>query len=978
MLKTVILAENPFEPTSWSFNEVDDVTIFLMTKYPQWPQNARIYDKYVASSCDVTPCDENGVKKLKALDGPFYVVIYPGDPLTIIIAAVALIASIAITIFFRPAIPTTSSRQSDSPSPNNGLSERQNSVRMHGRIPDIFGTVRSVPDLIAQPYKIFVNNEEVEHAYMCIGRGYYDVSDIRDDTTLASDIPGTTVEIYSPFTSPQSGHDPQILIGLESTEPLRTTKRYTAVNGQTLLPPNGKNYTSFGGVFFVAPNKIQASGSSSIDFTQYFQAGQALDLKVAFWGESALVDTNCVYTLFPLPAFVTSPARIRFDSGATVTADWIGRHITLVDAVIGDPVTSIPLDFSGTYLIESIDAGTNSIYIFNPWVTNWTWQTFTESESLPIQIDGHALLPTGAAPDGDLKGDDYQILSVTSKIITLNNPQLINSSWSNIVSHTPKATVILDASGPAWVGPFVLDNYDLREVIANFVAPGGLYADNGQSQYSRDVTVEIELTPINPNGTTRGPPETFQATLFGSGVDKSQKAITLIADPTFTGLCRVRARRVSNTIPIDGGGTVVDEVQWRDVYMSARVVPLHFGNVTTVRSITYATEGALAIKERKLNMLVTRRLPRRISGSIFSTSHDPNLGAPFFNESQLYATNRIDEIISAVCLDPFIGRRTLDEIDFDNIYDTVLKIEEYFGTDVAAEFSYTFDKDNLSFEETVASLASVIFSTAYRRGNKLQITFEKETVDSVLLFNHRNKLPASEIRTVRFGPLDNHDGIELTYVSPDDDTIDTFVIPDDYTAMNPKKIETIGIRTKLQARFQAYRSWNKINYQTTIVEFDATQEADLLLLLDRILVADNTRPETQDGEVLEQNGLELTTSQDVHFSQGTNYTIFLQLLDATVQSIPISEVVNAPNKVLLSQAPRLPLVVDPYASAKTIYKIVGSTDSTESRPSTFLVSEKQQKTNFTSNIKAVNYDDRYYANDFDYKNGIVDIDGNPI
>ncbi|KAG1245686.1 hypothetical protein G6F65_021099 [Rhizopus arrhizus] len=128
----------------------------------------------------------------------------------------------------------------------------------------------------------------------------------------------------------------------------------------------------------------------------------------------------------------------------------------------------------------------------------------------------------------------------------------------------------------------------------------------------------------------------------------------------------MRARRLTNSDK-DFEGSVVDEIQWRDLYACSTVDRAHFGDVTTVQSVTFATDGALAVKERKLNLLVTRKLPRRVSGSTFT--------------SELYATTDVADIISAVCLDPLIGNRAPAEVDFDNIYSTAQEIREYFGVD---------------------------------------------------------------------------------------------------------------------------------------------------------------------------------------------------------------------------------------------------------------------------------------------------------
>lgn len=955
MLKTVILALNPLEPSTWTTHEVTDIRDFLLTEFKAWPPTARIYHEQVCGQNDVTPACEADIEKLGLLAGTFYVIVYPGDPITIMIAAVVVIVAAAIFLKKRD-IPLPAMRNTQSSSPNNELSDRTNRSRPMARIPDIYGTVRATPDLIAVPYKIFKEHEEVEYATMCIGRGHYDVSplEVRDGTTLLLDIAGASAEVYAPNTSPNSGHAPQLLIGAPIDTPVLNAVRSNSVNGQILRAPNDQHIKGNSNIRFSPPNQIQ---SDAFDFTDTFVTGDALTVSRASQFTEYAEESRSISTI-GTTAFQFGIAT------STLPSDYSsGKKLTLIGALFtanttdseGYVLSTTSYDLSGVYYIDSVSlitvvtpTGTDyfcRITLDNPSGINPKWSvaqsdTFTAAT---IRVESGEVI-------FDLAGV-YTILAVSEHAITLSNPAATNAEWSTL-STTEYLSPILSTSGPKWIGPFVLEQKNRNEVFSNFVAVNGLYKDDGTNQLKMDVVVEVELTPINPDGTVRGDAEVFQATVEGSANYKSNRAVTLKATTSFEGRCRIRARRITQS-DLAFEGTVVDEIKWRDVYSISPVTQTHFGNVTTVHTVTYANAGALAVKERKFNMLVTRKLPQRIAGSNFS--------------AELYPTNRADDIFSAICMDPYIGARTVQEIDFDNIYDILYAVRNYFGNNVAGEFSYTFDSDNLSFEETANVIAEAVFSTAYRRGNVIKLSFEKETEDSTLLFNHRNKIPGSETRTVRFGRQQNYDGVSYQYMDPEDDSLATYYIPEDRSAINPKPVETIGVRSKLQAHFHAWRAWNKIQHQHTLTEFQATQEADLLIAQDRILVADNTRSGTQDGEILSQNALLLTLSQPVVMLPGSSYSIFLQHTDGTVESIPITAD-PAPNKVLLSRAPKLPLALEEGLFARASYIIVSNTAA---RESAFLLSEKTPQSNFTSVVKAVNYDGRYYQNDKDFINAIV-------
>lgn len=273
-MQSVTLIENVLEPETWSRHEVEDVREFLVERFEEWPSSARIYHGQPAQDRDVTPATERDVERLATFED-LTVIVYPGDPITAIIAIGAIILGVMAAMLIMPKIPSLENQQS--PSPNNGLSERTNRARPNGRIPDIFGTVRAVPDLIAAPYRVYENHREVEIAYLCLGRGEYEVSDIRDGDTLISKIAGASVEVYAPYTSPNDGEDPQVLIGTSIGDPVFNVVRLNEVNGQTLIAPNDRAIRSRGDIRFVDGGIIRAA-SGTMDFTEYFTAGDFVDV----------------------------------------------------------------------------------------------------------------------------------------------------------------------------------------------------------------------------------------------------------------------------------------------------------------------------------------------------------------------------------------------------------------------------------------------------------------------------------------------------------------------------------------------------------------------------------------------------------------------------------------------------------------------------------------------------------------------------
>lgn len=944
---------------------VNDLLSFLISELgPKFPPGSRITD--MATGTNVTPKSQEDVLALRALPGPFVVEVSPGEVGFWTALAVALAtstASMILTSIFAKEPPNATARNVQQESPNNGLSERVNSVRVNGRVPDIYGQVRSTPDLLSPPYKIFENHVEKEVAFMCIGRGAYDVHDVRDDTTMVSEIAGASVEVYAPFTSPNSGDTPQLRIGDVIGLPVITAKRVNSVNGQVLQPQDFGSVVRRG-MIFKSPNQV-ISQDPDIDFADLFIPGDNVQIQNA-------VQTQGTYSFTPAGGATfrsensAAPTWGEIDFSGDHTANWSAGqivtvsngYVTWTDHTGGDadePYTASS-NVTAIYGVVSVN------YVPVPGVTRLRLDVSLNSSAwgafkiAPNPVTGS---PTLTRPSDTVQFDlsgQYVVTTVTSSLLTLNNPALVNPDWTvmetSFGGQSSVLTPTLTTTGERWSGWFAVEAIQpITRIIANVVALNGLYKDNGRQQYRRDVVYRVEGQRLDESGDPTGPVLDFERTIVGSAVSRSTRADTLdvgLAGDLST-RWRFRARRITDS-DTDFEGSVVDEIKWRDLYACSSVAQEDFGDVTTVQAVMFATDGALAIKERKLNALVTRRLPRRIQGSTFTTD--------------LFATRSVADILSAVCLDPQIGNRPKGEIDFDNFYQVEADIVAYFGVDVA-QFNYTIDSDNLSFEETVSMIAEAVFCRAYRRGSVIRLFFERENENSAILFNHRNKLPGSEQRT-EGSPVEN-DGVEYQWINPANDAAETIYLPLDRSAVNPKRIESVGVRIEAQARIHAYREWNKLQYQDVLTEFDALPEANLLTISERILCADNTRAGSQDGDIVSvdaSNPLLVELSQPVAWNGPGPFRIFLQNTDGRVESIAVQSGGGA-RLALLAHAPRTPIVLRGVGYNPTAY-ILGKGDSPrQAQP--FLITEKGvPNDDGTIPLTAINYDARYYQNDLDF------------
>lgn len=961
----LIIIDNVFRPQEGRSFETDNVCKTLSEEFDVFPANAKLFVHQVSKATDVTPHCEEDIEYLETLSGPFFAVVYPNG-YTELFYVIVFVLLAAVAILLRPQLPTNAlNRNQDTASPNNELSNRSNKARPNARIPDIFGLVRSVPDMLASPYSTYVDHIELEHCYMCIGRGEYAVQNvdglpsIRDGDTLVSEIDGSSLEIYDPFTSPNRlTDDPVVSVGSAIDELVVSTTRSKAVNGQVLMAANEssakRNFNNL--VQFVYPNQIVAIDTNPVDLTETFTAGDTIIVKTSNVGP--FTNTHADTPVGTKLVTLNDDGSITFDESTPIS----GTDIYWLE--MGPGVDISGHDYGGKYIASSVTAPSAGVHggiimLQTPENCNENWEFIdvffggpsTPQVAVPFNSEATSFMLNFTGT--------YEVIDVATKIMNLVTPDhcRANNNWmwmqtldfgggdTSYGFDGAVVTISIGSDDDGWVGPFTLDVATMNRVIANFIAQQGMYKDDGSTQTTTSVDVQIGITLCNAAGDDLGSENYYNATVVGSDTVKSQRAITLDENLPATGRYKVRARRTTLK-DLDFTGQISDEVKWRDVYAVSPVSQEDFGDVTTVQTLTSATQAAVAISERQINILVMRKVPLRVSGSTFGA---------------LTASQNAADTLSFIALDPTLGGRTVDEIDFDNLYDTMTAIETYFGSALAQNFDYTFDKDNVSFEEMVTTIASAVFCTAYRQGNKIKINFEKATDDSVMLFNHRNKIPKTEKRTINFGR--DFDGIEYSYVSPVDDAVVTFYVPEDRSAVMPQRIESIGVRSETSAHLHAYRLYNKMLYQTTAVEFDSTPEGDLVAIGQRILAVDNTRSNVQDGEIKDQDTLILELSQKVTFLSGVSYMIYLMHESGIVEAIAITAG-DDDYHVVLDTEPAEPLSLDDGAVRHTLYTIIPVDDGLKRKA--FLLTEKDYTDNSSVKILAINYDERYYQNDGDF------------
>ena len=617
---------------------------------------------------EVTPKTPADVDKIMRLNGRIYAVVKPMglDPVSWLIIGISVLLSVAVAFLMpMPAMPNSGNQ---APSPNNALAARTNSQRLGGRVPDIYGTAWSVPDLIAPTYSAYINNREVEFSYMCVGRGRFNVTEALDDTTPINQVFGSSVYVYDPDDS--LNDTPDFLLGSamtpdEAALSRLAVKRYTSVNGQLLPPPD--NYLELDKGVFKVGGIIEQTG---FDFTSQFVVGENLTIVQANPAKSA--------------------------NGVTEPVDQ------------GDPPAEPPIvgdivqySMSGTYVISALTEST--ITLENPSSVSADWQLladnadYTVGTKLTLSTQSVALWQGWFYTSG--KDHDHAFVNVVAK----------NGLYVSTAKGMSKAIQIYGA-----IESEIVDTN-------NNPIPNTLHTQNFSikspafDKYNNGQIVD------NGGGFNGFVKDLVQATAQTADEEvKLSAGVTVnINNPNMSRGSRLRFRivRTSNNY-IEDGGAVVQELRVADFY-GARLMTVADApqGVTTVYTKTRATEGALSLKERKLRLLVqkyvtdattgTAVLSNRADDIIRDIATDPKIGS--LQLSQINIMQIKDELDAQIA---YFGTDKCSQFCY-TFDDNNLSAEETLQTVSKAVFGQSKRQSNqvmLDFERKIPASVAVFNS----------------------------------------------------------------------------------------------------------------------------------------------------------------------------------------------------------------------------------------------------------------------------
>lgn len=920
-------------------------------KYP----NARLYKDSICIQNDITPKTKAEAWALKDVTGNYQVLCHAGTPLAL--GIIATVISVGMAVYTYLNMPDMNTPQDTSGSPNNSLAQRQNKHRVGERVPDIYGKRKVISDLVSSVYRYYQDNVQVEECLLCTGTGWFEIDEdtINEGETPIKTIEGASISIYEPGQSLISA-TPQIQIGTAFTDLPIVTKQVSAIDGkQTLLSPNNSR-VSTKSMTITSPNQISIPSDTinesgrewnddfnswvdyriegSVDFSYKFTAGEKVIISNAIYGsvEDVRLSGNTDVSTDGILTIATSIGVIDSDNY---------KGVRISSLLVNDPING-QLDLAGEYEVSSITKTSSSgayfyqIVLSNDFaVTNPSFSLLTEDA---VALTASVL--TRNINNVDLSGT-YTVASTEGGVLKLVDPISVNADWGKIDSLTGvqkqsflNREVLIKGSKDNFIGWYYAGSKDSTGFILNLLAQNGIY--DGDS--SKQVTIEVEYQMI-VDGTPTGQVYRYGSVMQGVANNRNPIGITIRKELPQTGPFRFKVKRENDN---GDSASLIDDVVFESAYSFYETTKSVYEHDTINRLRRMAIGSGTNASE--LNMIAHRKLDT------------PN---------GFMATSDFADISNAMALDPYIGRMSPEEVDSESFYDVSDEIAVYFGTTKACEFNYTFDDKNSSYQEMIFTVAESVFCTARREAGLHFFNFERETSNSLALFNHRNIKPESMAVTEFFGIQDNYDGIEFKWRDPDDNYGEAIIkLPDDLRT-NYKTITSDGVTNLVQAHFLAHRAWNKLRYNRKAIEATVYGEGDLVTRMDRIAVVDSTVPILCSGQVELQENTILTLEYPADLDETKSYVIHLQLKNSTVDVIDIIGQLGD-YQIEVARIPMMPLVTDGVAHA-----VFNITEATDVEADAYLISEKSAKGLFESTISAMSYDKRYYPNDKDYINGLI-------
>lgn len=722
-------------------------------------------------------------------------------------------------------------------SPNNRIQARENEARLGQRVEYICGQVRSFPSKIAREYIVIENNEQVEYGYYSVGEGLLDLSDARDRRTSGNLMSGWALSAYGPNQSPMTGDAPFYQIGADINEPIKTAFVSDEAVRDEIEPPNDLSIE----LDLRITGNGDGTGTIKIfnkpddySFLENYDLGENVNFALAY-----ATAVNGQKTLYKISYAGQSSG---FTQEIVDNNDYVNiseRDITgqtidyVIQSLADDEMTiAIPQDLTQ----EQLDAWDRTLD--TPIVRNDFFKVDEFGDGTSIFYSNNL--------DGDYYGESggtYFKSTVTKEALS----------------------GILSGSSSRVLGPFA-GQAGITTIQYNLLSDG-LYKDAGNNNIS-NVTVDGEciVREIDEFGTPTGQNIKGDWSLSTNTENKrKQSGDTFIINHSYENYTVEFLRLTPRDFAFNG--SVVDVVELTELYfMREEPVGASYGNKTTVQTRRRQSTFGIGAAQ-KINMLAQQNYPDGPSR--------------YFDDTLYY-----------MALNNKFGRRTQQQADKmrTHLREIRQEIVDYFGSEEAAYFDYTFDSTDITFESAVNQVAKAVFASAYQIGSDIRFFPNLLQDVDAMVFSHANKQTGKQTFKYSFTDLQDkgYDCVEVKWRNPaNQDAEETIYIPTQGT--NPKVVELVGVRNKKKAEVHGWREWYRVKCQRFSYECLVGLEATHLVPGRRVGIVNNIAGVNLDGYVKAWDGdKRIVTSQGIDVSDG-GYTLIMSMPQGGTEAFIVTQ-----------------------------------------------------------------------------------------
>lgn len=764
--------------------------------------------------------------------GTYRIVLYPLGPVILgvklgvwLLAAVSLAGSILLA----PKIPNLGQQGNyewDEEARPQFLSGQTNQIRPGARVVDLFGAIRTYPDLIAQPVIEYYGDYQSIRELYVVTNGYAECSDYQLQENSMDDLPAYGATQFRPG----------------DTWPIEfPILRQNEYVGQVDLPaPNEVAVTT--------PNWTLNTGGTitvAVDgfFSQFVsRVGQAFYI----FSPSFNPANNKVYTLVSISTdgrtLTVSPAP---SVTQTVTSPRVTvRRVTAIWGTVAAPNTFTPTGWNEQWPVSGNFTGYTAN---NQIVAGSGLGTFLQD------ITSKALNPA--------TGQEYSVSKITTRRTapggvfeqkgqwlyhSRNSPQPpAGVAYVFVRMENPVPPYDPDVPNTGYNSPvFNVPGSSTKEIWLDFEFPQGLYYQvSGQPPQALGVTVDVFYRAAASSDPWVQHPGGFTFVATTRNPRRWTSKITGLP----IGAYEVYLSRRTNTVLETSSAFAQDTVRLiglKGVQDTPKLVGLTI-DYTMIELAFYTQNISQAFSNRRFNCIAQRYLPNHRTG----------------DGTVLEPTRRLTDAI----LYTAINQEQYDKANIDVAALTAIQAELDALDPLAAsgEFNGIFDQI-MTTEDQLLSIANVGRIMVYRKARNLFFKRPKAGELPVTLFNSRNKTQPEQ-KVMTFGETNDPDAIIVRYVDETQGYAEGEIqYPQGVDAVRPKTITLLGVTSPLVAYRRAKYEWDLITYQRDSISLAVAEEGILVGPGDVIANSDflhSARP--LQGEVLSVAGTVFTFDRNI-------------------------------------------------------------------------------------------------------------------